>query len=775
LISQEIYVKLEFNKIQNILKSNCISALGEEQFDNINYFTTTDELKAEFEKLNTFKKLIESDNDIFLENLKDIRDILDLIKIPGNYVPPEKYLHIRDFLNVCGNIKSRLSSLLQEENLLFRLAQDIFVDKLLIHHIESIIDNTGTVKDKATKNLFRIRSDIITKKDVVRKLLGKILKRVSEQEYTQDDIITLRDGRSVIPVKVENKRKVPGIIHSSSATGLTVFIEPAETTELNNELTELHFEELREVEKILSQLAHEINKFSDALKSNSMIAGEIDYIRAKALYSIKYDCSEPVYNNGIVNIIDAYHPLLLHKIGKSGVVPLNCNVKNSSNTIIITGPNAGGKTVSLKTIGLLQLMLQCGIHIPVSPDSSFRLFDSVYVVIGDEQSIENDLSSFSSHLRELREVIINSDRNTLVLIDEICSGTDPRFGSALAISILEHISAKNAFTVVTTHNGDLKIYAEKNEKFTNASLDFDFGKLSPSFRFRLGVPGQSFTFELADKIKIPLDIINKAISLISEDEYKIEEILKDLNKNRTEYELLRNDCALKLSNITKLEIEYTGKLNEISKKEKEIIRDAKDEAARILIAGRKSIEQAIKAVREKEKNFSEIKKEFSKTADELVKNDIVRTSRKKELKPGDSVKLADSGAEGVISLIEGNIVFINSNNIIIKTDIGSVEPVYIDKPVSDALGYRIELRDAFNPVLDIRGRYTSEVNEIIENFVYEGHINNMNELTIVHGKGTGKLKLQVHSILKNNKYIRKFRLGNWNEGDSGVTIIELSN
>ena len=748
--------------------------MGKEHIDNINFFTDADELSDEFVKLNAIKNLIESDNDISLENIKDIRDTLDLIKIPGNYVLPEKFLLIRDFLNICRNIKSKLSSLLPEDNLLVLLARDIFVDKLLIHHIESIIDNTGAIKDKATKNLFRIRSEIISKKDILRKLLDKILKRVSEQEYTQDDIITLRDGRSVIPVKVENKRKVPGIIHSSSATGLTVFIEPAETTELNNGLTELHFEELREIEKILNQLSNEINKFSDALRCNCRISGEIEYLRAKALYSIKYQCSEPVYNNGTVNIIDAYHPLLLNKIGKTGVVPLNCKVIDSSNTIIITGPNAGGKTVSLKTIGLLQLMLQSGMHIPVSPDSSFRLFDSVYVVIGDEQSIENDLSSFSSHLRELREVLINSNRNTLVLIDEICSGTDPRFGSALAISILEHLSARNTFTVVTTHNGDLKIYAEKNDRFSNASLEFDFEKLSPSFRFRLGVPGQSFTFELANKINIPIEIINKAISLISEDEYKIEEILKNLNKNRAEYEVLRIEYAQKLSTITKLESDYKGKMIEISKKEKEIIREAKEEAGRILREGRKSIEQAIKAVREKEKNFSDIKKEFSRATEELVRSDIVHTPVKKELQLDDTVKLANSGTEGVITLIEGNIVFINSNNVIIKTDIGSVEPVHNDKPVSDNSVYRIELRKAFNPVLDIRGRYTSEINEIIENFVYEGQLNNMNELTIVHGKGTGKLKLQVHSILKNNMYIKKFRLGNWNEGDSGVTIVELN-
>ncbi|MCI0473057.1 MAG: endonuclease MutS2 [Ignavibacteria bacterium] len=773
MISAEIYIKLEFNKIQNILKNYCVSALGLEYIDNMIFYTDAGELKAEFEKLTSLRKLIESDNDIQLDNLKDIRDILDLIRIPGNYVPPEKYLLIRDFLNVCRNIKSRLNSLLPEDNLLALLAGDLFVDKLLIHHIESIIDNNGTVKDKATKNLYRIRSEIISKKDVLRKLLDKILKRVSEQEYTQDDIITLRDGRSVIPVKVENKRKVPGIIHSSSATGLTVFIEPAETTELNNELTELHFEELREVEKILGQLAHEINKFSDALRSNCKIAGEIEFIRAKALFAIKYNCSEPVFDNGKVNIIEAYHPLLLLKIGKSAVVPLNCCVNESSHTIIITGPNAGGKTVSLKTIGLLQLMLQCGLHIPVSPDSSFRLFESIYVVIGDDQSIENDLSSFSSHLRELREVINNSNRNTLVLIDEICSGTDPRFGSALAISVLEHISAKNTFTVVTTHNGDLKIYAEKNDKFTNASLEFDFEKLNPSFRFRLGIPGQSFTFELAEKIRIPSEIIKKAISFISEDEYQIEEILGDLNRNRTEYEALRREYAQKLSDIEIIENEYILKMSEISKKEEEIIRNAKDEAGRMLIAGRKSIEQAIKAVREKEKNFSDIKKEFAKATEELIVSDIVRTTSNQDIKKGDTVKLADSGTTGIVSLIEGNVVFINSNNVIIKADISSVELADSHKHVPGVSGYRIELREAFNSVLDIRGKYTSEINEIIENFIYEGHINNMNEITIVHGKGTGRLKLQVHSILKNNKYIRKFRLGNWNEGDSGVTIVEL--
>lgn len=767
----EVQKKLEFDKVCDKLKSYCSSQYGINKVDELEIFTSPLLLKIEFNKLKSVKEFIESGNEINLDTLKDIREDIEKIKIPGNYIQPEKYNWIKDFLRTGRIVKSQISSFDESEDLK-KLADAIYTDKVLEHNIESTIDINGDVRDNASKNLKRIRESLIENRDSLRKLLSKLLKRVTEQEYTQDDIITLRDGRSVIPVKVENKRKVPGIIHSSSATGYTVFIEPAETIDLNNEITELQYEEKREVEKILRHLSGEIAKYYQELKVNSEILSEIDFIVAKARYAIEFNCVQPEITYGNVRILNAYHPILIQRLERNDVVPLNFSIDDGINTVVITGPNAGGKTVSLKTVGLLQMMFQAGIMLPASVESGFRIYTKLFTVIGDEQSIENSLSSFSSHLKELKDVITNSDSNSLVLIDEICSGTDPKFGSALSASVLKYLSDKNCFTVVTTHIGDLKIFAHNNEKFINASLEFDFDKLSPSFNFQIGIPGQSYTFELAEKFNLPDSIIRYASSLVVDDQHQVEDMLKELNESKIKYSELKREYEDKSSNAKLLSEEYESKLNRINLTEKEIIRQAKEKASAILDEGRGLIEKAVKEIREKEKTISDIKKEFANASVKLSPESQNTESDIRDLKIGDVVRIIDSNTIGEIIEIIKNSVVINSNGLIVKSNSNKLVLVSNNKTKKDT-EYKIILSEAFDTNLDIRGKYAGEIEGLLENFIYDGHINNVSALSIVHGKGTGSLRKAVHSMLKRNKFVNNFRLGNWNEGDSGVTIVEL--
>ena len=441
---KEVQRKLEFDKVCEKIKKYTVSQYGINKIDEIEIFTSPSLLKIEFTKLNSVKKFIEAGNDLSLEGLKDILEDLERIKIPGNFIQTEKYNWIKDFMRTSRIVKSQINFFADEEanDNIKKLAEGLYADKVLEHSIESTIDVNGEVRDSASKNLKRIREDLIEKKESLRKLLNKLLKRVAEEDYTQDELITIRDGRSVIPVKVENKRKVPGIIHSSSATGYTVFIEPAETIELNNEVTELIYEEKREVERILRHLSESIARYYNEIKVNADILGELDFIRAKALYGIEFQCIQPELKSDSYNLINCYHPILTQKLEKKNVIPLNLTLEEDVNTIVITGPNAGGKTVSLKTVGLLQMMYQAGILVTADEGSEFKIFTKYFVVIGDEQSIENSLSSFSSHLKELKDVITNANENSLILIDEICSGTDPKFGSALSASILKYLSDK---------------------------------------------------------------------------------------------------------------------------------------------------------------------------------------------------------------------------------------------------------------------------------------------------------------------------------------------
>ncbi|MDD5361161.1 MAG: endonuclease MutS2 [Ignavibacteria bacterium] len=771
---KEIQKKLEFDKIQDKLRNYCYSPLGAGKIDDIETFYSRTALIKEFDKLRNLRSILDAGDDIPLDGLKDIRDSLELIRISGNYLQPDKFIWIKDFLTISRLIKSRVTSFFETENELTALAANLYSDRILEHNIDSIVDASGTVKDTASKDLKKIRSALIEKRDTLRKSLSKLLNRVSEQEYSQDDIITLRDGRSVIPVKVENKRKVPGIIHSSSSTGYTVFIEPAETIELNNEITELYFEEKREVEKVLRYLSEDISKYYYELKVNCDILGELDFVRAKAKYAVEYDCSEPQISTNKISYIKAYHPLLLQKFGVKEIVPLEFSVKEGINTIVITGPNAGGKTVALKTVGILQLMLQSGMFVPAFPDSEFRIFDKMYVVIGDEQSIENSLSSFSSHLKELKDVISNAGSESLVLIDEICSGTDPKFGSALAASILKDFSDKNAFTIVTTHIGDLKVFAHNNEKFENASLEFDFDRLAPSFRFQMGIPGQSYTFELSRKFNIPERIIEYAASFIAGDQHKLEDILVALNKNKNKLEEQARDFESKNKELDKIINDYDAKFSDIKSREKEILKDAKSKAGEIVDKGRALIEKTIKDIREKEKSVSEIKKEYKKESDKLKPEIKPENKVEKTFAKGDIVMITDTLTRGEILEIDGDNAILNTNGMIFKTKLNLLTHVDSKKEKKDS-DYKIILKESFIPRLDIRGKYSNEIEELLENFIYEGQINSMNELTVVHGKGSGTLRKTVHDIIKKNKIVKSFRLGNWNEGDTGVTIIELKN
>ncbi|MEO8665672.1 MAG: endonuclease MutS2, partial [Ignavibacteria bacterium] len=398
---QDTKNKLEFERIIKRIKHHTYSDLGSEKCDVIEFYHDAGELDTELNKVVEMNEILNIINELPLDGLSDIRRSLEKIKIEGFFITPLEFLKILDFLRVSRKIKKTISDIYLSEKNRYRLINDLtanlFHDKVIEHNIEITIDENGEVKDTASSVLNRIRKQINTHSARLRKTLSDILKRVSEKEYAQDDIVTQRDGRFVIPVKIENKKDVPGIIHSSSATGATVFIEPTESINLNNEITELHFEEKREIEKILRELAKQLTEHIDELRNNIDILSEIDFVQAKARYAIESISEKPVIKSNRLNLINAFHPVLLQTHKRNEVVPLNLSIGEEFNTLVISGPNAGGKTVVLKTVGLTQLMLQSGILIPAKPESEFKLFKKIFISIGDEQSLENDLSTFSSH------------------------------------------------------------------------------------------------------------------------------------------------------------------------------------------------------------------------------------------------------------------------------------------------------------------------------------------------------------------------------------------
>jgi len=774
--------KLELEKILSKIRHYTYSELGCSMCDDIEFFTDKTILETELNKIIEMKELLNITSEIPLGGLSDIRSSMNKIKIEGHYVGPEEFLRILEFLRVSRKIEKLVRDISKTEkdkfNLISGLTQNLFFDKIIEHNIEITIDESGKVKDTASAALGRIRKQINTHSERLRKTLSNILKKVSEKEYTQEDIVTQRDGRFVIPVKAENKRNVEGIIHSSSASGATVFIEPTESINMNNELTELHFEEKREVEKILRELAKQLAVHIEELKINSGILAEIDFIQAKARYAIEIIAVKPVISNSVLNLVNAYHPLLLQTHKRNEVVALNLKLGDEFNTLIISGPNAGGKTVVLKTVGLIQLMLQSGILIPVNPESEFRLFNNIFISIGDEQSLENDLSTFSSHLKSIKEITDKSDDKTLILIDEIASGTDPVLGSALSASILKSLSERDSLTIVTTHNSELKEFAYNTEKIENASLEFDVENLSPNFSFVTGIPGQSFTFEIARKFNFPEAILSEANKYLDENEGRLEDLLKDLNETKQNYSALKNKYDIENSRLAGLTNLYEQKLKDINKNEKELKYKAKLEAEKIIKDANKLVEKTIKEIRENRLTPKEIKSEFKKEADKITeiesKEDQIAVETGEILK-GDTVRITGSNSSGEVIEVINDTASININGLIVKSRIEDLEKIKITETEEEfSKKSFVELND--KPVefsLDLRGKYATDIADMLEKFIYESSLYGLKEVSIIHGKGSGKLREEVKKNLKSNSHIKSFRIGNWNEGDSGVTIIEL--
>lgn len=779
---EEIKNKLEFGKIISGIQKHAFSDLSNNLFTEIPYYTVKSEVEKELKKVLQVKELIEINSFPDLTGLRDIRELVEKSRIKGSIILSEKFLWILAFLKISRNVKQVLNSVNKSNYdsyyLIAEISNRLFYDKILERHIEMTVDEDGNVKDTASQNLRRIKNELKTKSDRLRKTLSKILKDVSEQDLSRDEIVTLRDGRSVIPVKVENKRKVPGIIHSSSASGSTVFIEPQETTEINNEITELKYEERREIEKILTELTAEVSTYYDEFKFNCEILAELDFLFAKAKYALDINGCIPEISEEIISLRKAYHPVLLQSHSIKKIVPLDVEIGKEYNTLVITGPNAGGKTVALKTIGLLQLLLQSGILVPTDSSSKFRLFKRIFINIGDDQSIENDLSSFSSHLKYIKDIISNCDSESLVLIDEICNGTDPKLGGALSASILKYLSEKNCISVVTTHIGDLKSFAYNTEKIENASLEFDIETLSPNYKFVAGIPGQSFTFEIAKKFELPEETINFAKSLLEVDENNLEDLIKELNFNKQKYLELKRDFDIQNTKLSGLISLYEGKISEIKKKEKEIINNAKIEGERIIEESRRKIDLAIKEIREN-KGFKP--KEIKENLDNFVKKNLVTEEieeipdNNEPVKVGDIVKIKNSGSNGVLLEIIKDNASVDVNGVVFKVKTKDLKKAgNINKKFAkfeESASKVVEI--PYETTLDLRGLYAIEVFEKIDKFLQNASLNSISSVSIVHGKGTGRLRKEVTSILSRHKLVKSYRLGNWNEGDSGNTIVEL--
>jgi DNA mismatch repair protein MutS2 len=773
--------KLEFDRVVDRIGKLTVTELGRDRALKIAPGTDRKNIESELCRVSEMKELVIGEGGVPLEGTKNIIVALRKIAIENQVLSIQELLDIGSTLRASHAVHSFLAKRQAQYPSLVGFVDNLLVDKVVEFNIVQALDDQGFVKDSASKELKQIRQDLIVAGDALRKRLESILRKVSDQDFLQDEILTTRDGRMVIPVKVEHKTHVAGFIHSSSASGQTVYIEPAETLDLNNALRELQLGEQREIHRILSELTGQVKEIREPLETSLYNLVELDLLTAKAKYSIEILGNPPVLSESpYIKLIQARHPVLLQRHKRDEVIPLNFEIGGKTSTLLITGPNAGGKTVTLKTVGLLTLCSMAGIHIPAASDSQIFPFTDIFVDIGDDQSIESDLSTFSSHLLHMKEIVERADNETLVLIDEIGAGTDPAEGGALAASILRTLTRRKTTTVATTHDGLLKAFAHDSEGMDNASMEFDQSSLRPTYKFRLGIPGSSFAFELAQRIGVPENILAFAKENLGTAKERLESLILDLER---ESQSLKSQSSLASSEREKLaslreEYELKDKefKNEISSLRKKAATEAKD----LLRDAKATIEHVVKEIREKNARpevVREMKQELRgaservrKEAGEEVHVDVLT----EVFKVGDEVRLQEGSQIGEIAKIHADSATVVWGHAKLQVPLRSLTK-HIGKPQPVYGASRSDLPQivAQNEI-DLRGLMGDEAIDKVEQFLDNAYVSGLHRVDIIHGKGTGALRKRITAFLKSYPHAKSFRLGEWNEGGTGVTVVELS-
>lgn len=779
MIASSTLEKLEYHKVIKYIANYAVTEPGKSFILNSTPSVDSSFIKREGTIVQEAKEILIKQVPPPIEYIPDLSDTLAKSKIDGAVLQNKKIL---DVYNLAAASRKVFSYLKQNSDIapnLNELNNHLIVDKVFEHHIEQIINNKGEVKDKASKKLADIRKELNNRQSDLLKSINSIMKNLEEQGMVREEYLTLRDGRMVIPIKAEHKRHLRGFIHSESSTGQTVYIEPEQTLELNNEIISLSFAEKREVERLLKELTKLIGSKSEELKSSLDTISYIDAVFAKAKYSLEIIGSFPqIDNNKPLLLKDVRHPVLLKKIGRQQTVPLTFRLDNE-NVVLITGPNAGGKTVVLKTIGLVSMLLQSGVHIPADPDSNMHIFSNILIDIGDEQSIEDDLSTFSSHLLNIKQILNQASENSLVLLDEIGTGTDPAEGCALAAAVLMNLRDKRTTTFASTHHGSLKLIANDEDGFINAAMEFDNENLSPTYKFKLGVPGSSYAFEIAKRIGIESKLLETASKNIDEDKHKIENFLVEIESKSAALEKKLNQMELENVRLSGLSNLYKKNVEKLEKEKKQILKKVKSDAEVYLQNINKKIEGLIKELRE-----TGAKKEVIKKSKKLVENlkkenenlftgEVELETKISDFKVGDFVNLKGTAANGFIIKLnkEKGKAVVESGAIKLQVKIDELLPSK-NKPVKNKHVHNYNL-PATDYRIDLRGKKPEEIEFSVLRFIDDSFVAGQQRVEILHGKGTGALKNTVIEILKHHEKIKDFYFAPIEAGGEGVTIVEL--
>jgi DNA mismatch repair protein MutS2 len=820
--------KIGFDRIRELVKTHCLFDPGRERVDEMAFMSDYESILHELKLVEEFREINQSEDDFPIQHFIDNREALKKAEVEGTYLMTEEVFALQKSLD---SIRAILNFFKTDEEdkypALGELCRPVKIFPFVGDRIQKILNKHGQIRDNASSTLQQIRRSQHERQGAVSKKLNQVLSRARREGWVDADAApTYRDGRPVIPVMAGNKRKLGGMIHDESATGKTVFIEPAEVVELSNEIRELEYAERREIIQILREFTADIRPYIPDLLSSQDFLTTIDFIRARALFATRMEAIRPsLKNEQLFDWKEARHPLLYlaHKAENKEVVPLSFHLADNNRILLISGPNAGGKSVCLKTIGLLQYMLQCGMLIPCDSSSVFGVFAGIFIDIGDEQSIDNDLSTYSSHLHNMKYFLKHAATDTLVLIDEFGTGTEPMLGGAIAESILEQLNQSGTGAIITTHYTSLKHYATSAEGIINGAMLFDNQRMQPLYQLQVGKPGSSFAFEIARKIGLPEDVLSAASEKVGQDHIDFDKHLREILRDKKYWEGKRHKIRQSERKLEELMGRYESELQESEKQRKTIVKEAKARADEMLSGANKKIEQTIREIKEAEaekERTREVRKELEEFREqvevekgkeeqkveqrlkeirrkgselEVRRPDLRQRSRKTlaqrqvkedpEIRVGDMVRIEGQEAAGEVLEIRGKNCVLAFGMLKTNTSLGKLQKIMSEEAgrLRKKDQSRVNLGDwnvstrrvQFRPDIDLRGKRADEAMDMVVDFIDEAIMVNARELRILHGKGNGILRQLIREYLHSVDLVEWYGDAQVDQGGAGITVIKL--
>ena len=805
--------KLSFGKIRDLVKSECLSDLGKEKCDQMSFLTNFDTILEEANRTNEFVRILQEE-DFPTDGFYDVREAIQRIKVVGTYIEPAELFDLSRVVEAIGSIVSFFSS--KEEGTYYylqELSRDVFTFPDILRAISRILDKYGQIKDTASSKLGEIRREKSATEGSISRNMSSILRKAVEDGIVEKGTTpAVRDGRLVIPISPFFKKKLRGIVHDESATGKTVFIEPEVIVEANNKLRELEAEEQREIVRILTEFTTEILRpRTDELLFSVDYLSVVDFTRAKAQFALKTNSVMPkLRNEQVIDWRDAIHPLLFlsHQALGKEIVPLDIRLDKNNRILLISGPNAGGKSVCLKSVGLIQYMAQCGMLVPMHADSEVGIFNDILINIGDEQSIENDLSTYSSHLSYMKEFAKKCNGKTILLIDEFGGGTEPRIGGAIAEALLDHFNRQKSFGVITTHFTNLKQFATDTDGIVNGAMLYDRHEMRPLFRLEIGNPGSSFALEIARKIGLPESVIARATEIVGNDYVNMEKYLQDIVRDKRYWENKRQNIRQKEKHIEELEEKLNVDVNNINAERKRILSDAKAKSKELLDGANAKIERTIKLIKEakaEKEATRQAREDLTKYKSEVVfgdENDAfakkveklnaksqqksgapAQQKQEKPISVGDTVKIKSSGAKGKVLEIKGNSVDVALGNLRTTVKLKDLQLTQEASQKTQKFSFNIvssnnsdivhERSRNFKQQIDVRGMRADEAIQAVSYYIEDAIMLDAGTVRILHGTGTGVLRQVIREYLKTVPQVKSFRDEHVDFGGAGITVVEV--